>query len=47
VMLPRSRYGVLVVTVELAPVDHAQDSLVSVGCGAEFGWVRRRSVAGP
>lgn len=46
-MLARSRYGVLAVTVDLAAVDHARDLLVSAGCGTEFGWVRRRSVAGP
>lgn len=46
-MLPRSRYGVLAVTVDLAAVDYAQDLFVSAGFVSEFDWVRRRSVAYP
>ena len=46
-MLPRSRYGVLAVTGDLAAVDHAQDLFFSSSRVAEFVWMRRRTVAGP
>ena len=46
-MLPRSRYGVPAVTGDLAAVDRAQDLFFSSSRVAEFGWMRRRTVAGP